>query len=200
MPDFMDLKLSEEQKLIKETAARFVDKELIGREGAYLKQREPFLPPGDPARRDLDAAVRQELTEQARRVGLWSLELPENLGGSAMSAIDRVLIHREFGRSVLPFRPISIPGFMFESKYGADLAAGNVDAIRWPLTKRTRPVSLVVCKHCIAKSRPVVFCAIRPSTLSIRTPTCFYFRRGNKVRDGWVVCHRTRHAGSGHRR
>ena len=122
----MDLKLSDEQKLIKETAARFVDKELIGREGAYLKQREPFLPPGDPARRDLDAAVRQELTGQARRVGLWSLELPESLGGTAMSAIDRVLIHREFGRSVLPFRPISIPAFMFESQYGADLAAGKV--------------------------------------------------------------------------
>jgi alkylation response protein AidB-like acyl-CoA dehydrogenase len=123
----MDLKLSDEQKLIKETAARFVDKELIGREGAYLKQREPFLPPGDPARRDLDASVRDELIDQARRVGLWSLELPENLGDSTMSAVDRVLIHREFGRSVLPFRPVSIPGFMFESKYGADLAAGNLE-------------------------------------------------------------------------
>jgi alkylation response protein AidB-like acyl-CoA dehydrogenase len=122
----MDLKLSEEQKLIKETAARFVDKELIGREGAYLKQREPFLPPGDPARRDLDASVRDELIDQARRVGLWSLELPESLGGAAMSAIDRVLIHREFGRSVLPFRPILIPAFMFESKYGAELAAGRL--------------------------------------------------------------------------
>ena len=106
----MDLKLDDEQKLIKQTAARFVDKELIGREGVYLKQREPFLPPGDPARRDLEASIRDELTEQARRVGLWTLELPESLGGSLMSAVDRVLIHREFGRSVLPFRPCFNPG------------------------------------------------------------------------------------------
>ena len=47
----MDFKLTEEEKLIKETAAQFVDKELIAREGVYLKQTQPFLPPGAPERR-----------------------------------------------------------------------------------------------------------------------------------------------------
>ena len=32
----MDLKLTEEEKLIKDTAAQFVDKELIAREGDYF--------------------------------------------------------------------------------------------------------------------------------------------------------------------
>ena len=40
---FMDLRLSEEERLIKNTAAQFVDRELISREGDYLKQREAFL-------------------------------------------------------------------------------------------------------------------------------------------------------------
>jgi acyl-CoA dehydrogenase len=122
----MDLKLTEEEKLIQKTAAEFVNKELIAREGAYLRQPAPFLPPGAPARRDLDPAIHAELTERARRVGLWSLEVPEALGGSPMSAVARVLIHREFGRSILPFRPISIPDFMFESQYGERLAAGGL--------------------------------------------------------------------------
>jgi acyl-CoA dehydrogenase len=122
----MDLKLTEEERLIKDTAAQFVERELLAREGEYLKQREPFLPPGAPARRELDADLRHQLTERARRVGLWTLELPEIFGGSALSAVARVLIHREFGRSILPFRPISIPGFMFESDYGKGLADGTV--------------------------------------------------------------------------
>lgn len=122
----MDLKLTEEERLIKGTAAQFVDRELIAREGAYLRQAEPFLPPGDPARRDLDPAVRAELVQRAGQVGLWILELPERFGGSGPSALARVLIHREFGRSVLPFKPVSIPEFMFETKYGQGLSDGTL--------------------------------------------------------------------------
>jgi len=122
----MDLKLSEEEKLIKETAAEFVDRELIAREGAFLKQTEPFLPPGAPARRDLDIKAREELTARARQVGLWTLELPEAMGGSATSAVAQVLIHREFGRTVMPFMPVTIPAFMFETKYGERLANGEL--------------------------------------------------------------------------
>ena len=121
----MDLTLSEEEKLIRNIAAEFVDKELIAREGEYLRQRAPFLPPGAPMRRDLSADLLNEITARAREVGFWTLELPENFGGSELSMVARVLIHREFGRSVLPFRPVSIPGFMFESGYGEALALGT---------------------------------------------------------------------------
>src|SRR5687767_5583367 len=107
----MDLRLSEEEKLIQHLGAQFVDKELIAREGAYLMQSAPFLPPGAPAVRELGSGIRKELTERARQIGLWTLELPEEFGGTPMSSVARVLIHREFGRSVLPFRPISIPEF-----------------------------------------------------------------------------------------
>ena len=122
----MDLQLTDEEKLIKETAAQFVDKELIAREGVFLKQVQPFLPPGAPERRELDAAIAAELTKKAREVGLWALELPETMGGPAMGHIAQVLIHREFGRSVLPFAPATIPAFMFETKYGQALAAGEL--------------------------------------------------------------------------
>src|SRR5258706_1352858 len=122
----MDLKLTEEEQLIKKTAAEFVDKELIAREGAYLKQTEPFLPSGAPVRRELNVAIRAELVQKARAIGLWCLELPEGFGGTAMTMVMRVLIHREFGRSILPFAPVAIPPFMFETKYGQRLANGEL--------------------------------------------------------------------------
>jgi acyl-CoA dehydrogenase len=105
----MDFKLTEEEKLIRNTAAQFVQRELLPQEGAYLKQKELFLPPGDPPRRELGPNVRETLIRSARQVGLWALELPESAGGSAMSAVARVLIHREFGRTILPFEPPCIP-------------------------------------------------------------------------------------------
>jgi acyl-CoA dehydrogenase len=122
----MDLRLTQEETLIKNLAAQFVDKELLAREGTYLAQLAPFLPPGAPAVRELDSGIRRELTERARQIGLWILGLPEDFGGSAMNAVARVLIQREFGRSVLPFRPISIPEFLFETKYGEQLAQGKI--------------------------------------------------------------------------
>jgi acyl-CoA dehydrogenase len=122
----MDLKLTEEERLIKDTAARFVDQELIAREGEYLRQPQPFLPPGAPARRELNPEVEKQLAGKAREAGLWALNVPEALGGSASGAVAQVLIHREFGRSVLPFQPLSIPAFLFESKYGRQLAEGEL--------------------------------------------------------------------------
>ncbi len=122
----MDLRLSDEEKLIRDTAARFVDRELLPREGEYLKQRELFLPPGDPPRRELAPDLATSLMERAKQVGLWALELPEAQGGSAMSFVSRILIYREFGRSILPFAPACIPRLMTDSQYATQLAAGKM--------------------------------------------------------------------------
>ena len=121
----MDFRLSEEEKLIKDTAAQFVNRELLSREGAYLKQKELFLPPGDPPRRELDPEVRKTLGERARSIGLWALELPEAVGGSPLNAVARVLVHREFGRSVLPFEPPIIPKVVVSSRSAEKLCNGE---------------------------------------------------------------------------
>ncbi len=163
----MDLKLTEEEKLIRDTAAQFVDKELIPREGAYLKQPAPFLPPGAPALRQLDSATRSELTERARQAGLWTLELPENFGGSAISSVARVLIHREFGRSVLPFRPVSIPQFLFETKYGEHLADGTISlALAFAESHKTGELSRL---QTLYRQEPDG-CILRDSSIFISNP------------------------------
>lgn len=123
----MELKLSEDEKLVSETAGQFVKKELLPLEGSFLRQREPFLPPGDPPRRDLDPAVRKGLIEKAKKIGLWALELPEELGGSGLGHVSRVLIYREFGRTVLPFEPLSIPAVIAKTQHAKKVA--NAEAV-----------------------------------------------------------------------
>lgn len=117
----MDFRLTEEQKLIQSTAAQFVSRELLTREAAYLKQKELFLPPGAPSRRELDSDIRETLVQRARQTGLWALELPESAGGSGMSALARVLIQREFGRTILPFEPLCIPALMANNLHVKDI-------------------------------------------------------------------------------
>jgi acyl-CoA dehydrogenase len=122
----MDFKLTEEQKLMQNTAAQFVQRELLPREGAYLRQEKLFLPPGDPPRRKLDPAIREVLARRAREAGLWALELPESADGSAMDAMARVLIYREFGRTILPFEPLSIPSVMAGNDHAKDIVDGKI--------------------------------------------------------------------------
>jgi acyl-CoA dehydrogenase len=125
----MEFKLTDEEKLIRDTAAQFVQRELVGRERDFLRQEELFLPPGAPPLRELDPKVRTTLTEIARRIGLWALELPASDGAEPLSAVARVLIHREFGRTVLPFAPACIPGVMKASKHAQDLVGGKLSLV-----------------------------------------------------------------------
>src|SRR5262245_35551557 len=122
----MDFKLTEEEKLISNTAAQFVQRELVTREGAFLKQEELFLPPGDPPRRVLDPEIREVLVGRAKQVGLWALELPESAGSSVVSVVARVLVHREFGRTILPFEPLSIPTLTSGSYPAKEIVDGKL--------------------------------------------------------------------------
>jgi acyl-CoA dehydrogenase len=122
----MNFKLTEEQQLITSTAAQFVQRELLAREGAYLKQTDLFLSPGDPPRRELDTEIRATLLRRAQQLGLWALELPEASGGSPTSLVARSLIYREFGRTILPFEPPPIPAWMADSKHFDDIVNGRL--------------------------------------------------------------------------
>jgi len=125
----MDFRLTEEEKLIRDTAAQFVQRELVARERDFLRQEKLFLPPGAPPLRELDPKVTATLTEIARRIGLWALELPASADGAPLSAVARVLIHHEFGRTVLPFAPACIPGVMQASQHVQDLVDGKLSLV-----------------------------------------------------------------------
>ncbi len=125
----MEFKLTEEERLIRDTAAQFVQRELVGRERDFLLQEELFLPPGAPPLRTLDPVVKATLTKIARRIGLWALELPASADGAPLSMVARTLIHHEFGRTILPLGPACIPGIMKASRHAQELANGKLSLV-----------------------------------------------------------------------
>lgn len=84
----MDFELPEELKLLKQTIAQFVDRELIPLEMEAMN--------GSTMRPDL----RAELEQKAKALGLWLLDVPEEYGGAGLSLLAMVVVWEELARTV----------------------------------------------------------------------------------------------------
>jgi acyl-CoA dehydrogenase len=93
----MDFELAEEHRMLKDLVRRFVDDELMPLEAAVLAREaagdERSLPAQDMARID----------EVSRRLGLWGLDAPEDIGGADLPAVAMVGVNEELARSVTPY-------------------------------------------------------------------------------------------------
>jgi alkylation response protein AidB-like acyl-CoA dehydrogenase len=83
----MDFELSDELKLLKETARRFTNEELIPHE---LEVDEHSRVP---------EAARAKIRERACRDGLWPMNVPEELGGLGSSVLAQVIVQEQAGRA-----------------------------------------------------------------------------------------------------
>ena len=83
----MDFSLSDAQRLLVETARRFVARELLPLE----QQVEDAGALGDEAARRIFAA--------SKAAGLFAANMPEELGGGGLSAIDTCLAEEQFGHT-----------------------------------------------------------------------------------------------------
>ena len=88
----------EETAMIRETVAKFVDRELIPLEPHYLKSRLPGA--GHP---ELSAEQRERLRTVSKDLGLWGLDAPEDLGGHDLPTRTMAVVHEELGRTCVPF-------------------------------------------------------------------------------------------------
>jgi alkylation response protein AidB-like acyl-CoA dehydrogenase len=88
----------EETAMIRDTVARFVDRELIPLEPHYLKSK---LPGG--SYEGLTDAHWQRLRTVSKDLGLWGLDAPEDLGGHDLPARTMAAVHEELGRTCVPF-------------------------------------------------------------------------------------------------
>jgi acyl-CoA dehydrogenase len=84
--------------MIRETVAKFVDRELIPLEPHYLKSR---LPGSDHPQ--LTAEQRERLRTVSKDLGLWGLDAPEDLGGHDLPTRTMAAVHEELGRTCVPF-------------------------------------------------------------------------------------------------
>lgn len=89
---------TEETAMIRDTVARFVDRELIPLEPHYLKSK---LPGG--GHDGLTDVHWQKLRTVSKDLGLWGLDAPEDLGGHDLPTRTMAAVHEELGRSCVPF-------------------------------------------------------------------------------------------------
>jgi (R)-benzylsuccinyl-CoA dehydrogenase len=111
----MDFALPYEIRAIRENAQAFTNKELIPLEQQVIEgemnrgmDTVPFKPePGKHYTNDPDGALPYEtyerLVERARHMGLWGLDVPEELGGNAISVLGKMIVHEEIHHSLVPF-------------------------------------------------------------------------------------------------
>lgn len=83
----MQFALSQEQKLLVETARRFVASELIPLEEEV------------EARRALDPVKARAIFEKSKAVGLYAINIPAEYGGGGLSTVDTCLVEEQFGHT-----------------------------------------------------------------------------------------------------
>jgi len=87
----MDIKLSEEQQQLMESAARFMDKHCTPAFIRSIESRDSKLLGYDPT-----------MWKEFADMGWLGINIPEDNGGMGMSVLDLVILTREFGRHICP--------------------------------------------------------------------------------------------------
>jgi acyl-CoA dehydrogenase len=88
---------ADDLRMLQELVAKFVDRELMPLEPAVLKRES------EGGRYSLTAEEEAPLLEKCRELGLWGLDVPEDLGGANLSAVALMVAEEEVARSVVPF-------------------------------------------------------------------------------------------------
>ncbi|WP_059104943.1 acyl-CoA dehydrogenase family protein [Shouchella shacheensis] len=92
----MDLRLSEEQKMVQKTIRKFVEKELIPLENEVLRNEiagKPSLPP----------EKLKELREKAKQAGFWGINTPAAYGGAELGQMMLAIVLMEVSKTFVPF-------------------------------------------------------------------------------------------------
>ena len=93
----MHFELSEEHRMLKDLAEKFVRDELMPLEAAVMVREAEGQGVG------LAAAERERLDKRAHELGLFGLDAPEDVGGSDLPMVAMVGVEEAFGRCVTPY-------------------------------------------------------------------------------------------------
>jgi acyl-CoA dehydrogenase len=91
--------LSEEQRSIRQTVRRFVERELMPLEPRLLRREVD----GGAASPGLTRDERRQLEEQGKAIGFWGIDTPGEYGGADLDPLTQAIIHEELGRSFVDF-------------------------------------------------------------------------------------------------
>jgi acyl-CoA dehydrogenase len=93
----MDFEIAEEHRMLKDLVAHFVADELMPLEPAVLAREDAGqgLAIGETERLRID--------EVSKKLGLWGLDAPEDIGGADLPAVALVGVNEELGKTITPY-------------------------------------------------------------------------------------------------
>lgn len=92
----MDLRLSDEQRMVQRTIRKFVENELIPLENEVLRNEIAGKP-------SLSEEILQELQEKAKKAGFWGINTPEEYGGANLGQMMMAIVLMEVSKTFVPF-------------------------------------------------------------------------------------------------
>ena len=93
----MDFEIAEEHRMLKDLVRRFVDDELMPFEAGVLARE------AEGKGMNLVSDENARLDEVSKKLGLWGLDAPEDIGGSDLPAVAMVGVNEELGRTITPY-------------------------------------------------------------------------------------------------
>ena len=93
----MDFQLTEEQRMLQDLVTRFVDDELMPLERAVMARETGG---------GIGGLIPEELVplhERCRELGLWGLDVSEELGGADLDSVTLVAVNEALGKTCVPF-------------------------------------------------------------------------------------------------
>ena len=93
----MDFEMPEEARMLQDLVAKFVQDELMPLEPMILERDAR----GEPVA--LSAQEQAPLYAKCKELGLWGLDVPEDLGGANIGLVAKLAIQEELAKTVVPF-------------------------------------------------------------------------------------------------
>jgi acyl-CoA dehydrogenase len=93
----LDFEIAEEHRMLKDLVAHFVADELMPLEPAVLAREDAGQGLG------IGEAERQRIDAVSKKLGLWGLDAPEDIGGADLPAVALVGVNEELGKTITPY-------------------------------------------------------------------------------------------------
>ena len=93
----MDFEIAEEHRMLKDLVAHFVADELMPLEPAVLAREAAGQGLG------IDADEHKRIDEVSKKLGLWGLDAPEDIGGADLPAVAMIGVNEELGKTITPY-------------------------------------------------------------------------------------------------
>src|SRR5699024_11332195 len=93
----MDLRLTDEQKMVQETIKKFVERELMPLENDVLRNEREGRP-------SISAEKEKELVLKEKELGFWGINTAEKYGGADLGELMQELVTMKVAKAFVPFR------------------------------------------------------------------------------------------------